>query len=474
MSPHAIAEPDWFQSVVSRVKDFRDRHGTHWILAVSGGSDSVAMLRILHRISESVEIRLVVAHLDHGTREGASRLDSEFVRDLAKELGLSFILGHWKHERCSHFESDARRARYEWLLSEAQRLGSSVVTVGHNREDQAETVLHRMIRGTGPRGLAGIPRHRTLGPGVELVRPILDVGKEQLKQFLRSLNQSWREDDTNQDLSRTRSRLRFDLLPKLVRDYKVDVVDSLTRLAGLTDSALTEMDKLVDVQMTTLVRTSQSGRVEIDRQGLRSLGDFLKLEVLRRAWKNTGWPEASMSERRWKQLVTWIEGEPAIHDAGGRVKVEVRDDLILMTRELRSLNPVTSAITQHFVIPGTTIFGGISIASRVGTRHELSFGRQSEPGIEVMDLDRITEPLELGHPRPGDRFDPLGLQDGSMALADFFRGRKVTRQERAIQIVLRDQKGIIWVVGHRISQRVRLTETTQRVVQLHWKKVNET
>src|SRR5436309_8682673 len=148
--------------------------GPAWVVAVSGGGDSVGLLRALHEVAPRAGLTLSVAHLDHGARGDASRADASFVADLAGTLGLPFDLGHWAATRPGHFEADARRARYAWLAGVARARGSRHVAVGQTLDDQAETVLHRIVRGTGLRGLAGIPSRRSLAPGVALVRPLLE------------------------------------------------------------------------------------------------------------------------------------------------------------------------------------------------------------------------------------------------------------------------------------------------------------
>ena len=178
-----------------------------------------------------------------GSRGEASEADARFVADLAGIARPAVRPRPLAPERPAHFEADARRARYAWLAEVARRRGASVVAVGHTRDDQAETILHRILRGTGLRGLAGIPRCRPLADGVTLVRPLLDVGREELRAYLDGLGQPWREDATNADPSRTRARLRHDLLPRLAEDFNPDVAEALVRLGALARSTVAAMDE---------------------------------------------------------------------------------------------------------------------------------------------------------------------------------------------------------------------------------------
>ena len=213
------------------------RRGVSWVVAVSGGGDSVALLRGLHPFAGECGVRLTVAHLDHGARGDASVTDARFVAELAETLGIPFDLGHWRPSRPGHFEADARRARYEWLATVARERGASAVAVGHTRDDQAETILHRILRGTGPMGLAGIRPSRRLADGIALIRPILGATRLELRAYLDAIDQAYRDDPTNLDVRRTRARVRHDLLPKLAEDYNPRVAEALVRLGRLAHAA---------------------------------------------------------------------------------------------------------------------------------------------------------------------------------------------------------------------------------------------
>ena len=171
-------------------------------------------------------------HLDHGVRGEASRADAAFVAELAAMLGLPFDQGQWRPSRSGHFESEALRARYDWLTQIARARNAAVVAVGHTRDDQAETILHRIVRGTGPRGLAGIPSRRVLAtdPRIMLVRPLLICHRQGIREYLAGLGQPCREDESNADLTRTRARIRHDLLPRLAAEYNPRLADALVRL----------------------------------------------------------------------------------------------------------------------------------------------------------------------------------------------------------------------------------------------------
>src|SRR3954447_23960246 len=291
-----MTEPPWIAAVGRRAR--RWHRGGAWVVAVSGGGDSVGLLRALHGLAPGLGLGLSVAHLDHGVRGESSRADASFVADLADELGLPFDRGEWRPTRPGHFEVEARRARYAWLVEVARARNASAVAVGHTRNDQSETILHRIVRGTGLRGLAGIPRRRTLAEGLTLVRPILGVTRAEVRGYLAAIGQPYRDDASNDDISRTRARIRHDLLPRLARDYNPGVAEALVRLGELAGEAGRALERrLVALERASLLGV-EPDRVVLDRRPLLRSSRFLRAELLRRVWRRAGWPEAGMDAGR--------------------------------------------------------------------------------------------------------------------------------------------------------------------------------
>lgn len=455
----------WIDRVGRRLARWRAGGlGDRWVVAVSGGGDSVGLLRLLHQLAPAHGLSLSVAHLDHGVRGDASRADAAFVVELAAALGLPIDLGRWQPDRLGHFEADARRARYEWLTEVARRRGASAVAVGHTRDDQAETILHRVLRGTGPRGLAGIPRRRPLGaePPIEVVRPLLDVSREEIRAYLADLGQPCREDASNADMARTRARIRHDLLPRLVREYNPDVANAIVRLGELARSSGHTIDAIVGGLEDSAIVSVGQDRIVIDRAALASVPGFLRAEVLRRSWRRAGWSERSMSARRWRRLARLARsGEARGLAIGAGVSASTEGASLILARTPVPREP-SSAELIPLDVPGEALvpWAGGRIIAALDT-----WG----PPDEVLDGERLELPLVVRAPAPGDRFAPLGMGGRSMALADFFRGRGVPRDRRTRTPLACDRLGIVWVVGHRIADRVKVTDDTRRHVVMTWR-----
>lgn len=437
--------------------------GPAWVVAVSGGSDSVGLLRALHAVAGKARLTLSVAHLDHGVRGDAAQADAAFVADLAATLGLPFDLGRWQPSRPGHFETDARRARYAWLFDMAKSRGASVVAVGHTRDDQAETVLHRILRGTGPRGLGGIPMRRSLGEGVTLLRPLLTVSRREIRGYLDQLGQGFREDASNADPSHTRARIRHDLLPKLAQEYNPKIAEALVRLGGLTSASnRVSQQRILELRHDAVVRIDEREAV-FQRQTLERLPSFLRVEVLRFAWRKARWPERAMTAARWRGLARLLRrGRNGRFHVGEGIVAFTNTNLFILRRAEDRIEPVLAPTRSEVLpldLPGSVAWSEGMVVATLDP---------DVPGDETIDLDRVLPPLLVRGPMPGDRFDPLGMQGREQSLNDFFRGVGVPREDRRLTALVCDRVGIVWVVGHRIADRVRLTESTTRKAGLRW------
>jgi tRNA(Ile)-lysidine synthase len=454
----------WREQVAAKLRHWRDAGlGPNWLVAVSGGSDSVGMLRLLHQFAPYLSLRLSVAHLDHGVRGEFARADSVFVAELAESLGLPFDLGVWSPNRSGHFEADARQARYAWLADVARRRNASAVAVGHTRDDQAETILHRIVRGTGLRGLAGMPARRLLGEGpTVLVRPVLSVSRAQIREYLTEVGQPFREDASNADLSRTRARIRNDLLPRLAAEYNPKVAAALVRLGALAAASNRGASGFVRAIERLAMCSADRDRIVLARGLLASLPPFVRAEVLRMAWRSAGFPEAGMSAAHWERLAALVKKRAATFTFAGGVEGTVEADAVSLSRNRPAL--ATSDIpvlveAAPLEFPGSVPWSAGRVVATLDPH---------APRDETVDLDAIQPPVCVRAPSLGDRFAPLGMGGLSTPLNDFFRGRRVPRQDRVRVPLVCDRVGIVWVVGHRIADRVRLTDATRRPAGLRW------
>lgn len=294
------------------------------VIGVSGGADSTALLRCLARLKGPGPGLLIAAHYHHGLRGAAADADAQFVAQLAAELALPWEIGRAlphsaddsRPRRTS--EATARQARYAFLRETAHRRGARYVALAHSADDQAETVLHRLLRGTGLAGLAGIPRLRRLSRATTVIRPLLDISRADLRAYLGRLNQPYCEDETNVDLRFTRNRIRQSLLPHLKNHYNRQVAHALTRLA----SQAAEVRQLIEPLIADLARQAivrrEPGLVELDPASLAAQPRYLVCELLTATWRELDWPAQGMTTEHWRELAGIVASVPA--DAATRFR----------------------------------------------------------------------------------------------------------------------------------------------------------
>ncbi len=290
---------------------------THVVLAISGGADSVALLRAMLALKcmHGGRGQLFVAHVNHGLRGQVAEEDATWLQALCKQFDLPLEIakvdvGAFEAANGDGWEAAARMARYEALREIAEQRGARFIVTAHTVDDQIETVLHRILRGTGIEGLAGIARVRPLSPSVALVRPILNVTRYELLEYLAALGQEYRTDATNCDNRWTRNRLRNELLPVLRGRYNAGVDGALTRLALQAAEVQQVVAELaIDMAGECVVANSQMIRIDSDKLKKRPLA--IVREVLKYAWRKQRWPEQSMGYNEWQLLAAMVFEESA-------------------------------------------------------------------------------------------------------------------------------------------------------------------
>lgn len=277
------------------------------LLAVSGGADSVAMLRAMDALKVDGPGRLVAAHVNHQLRGPQSAADEAFVVDLCHRLDMPCEVlraeaDKLAADRTDGLESAARKARYGLLQETAARLGARYVATAHTADDQAETILHRVIRGTGVAGLAGMARARPFGPAATLIRPLLGVRRVELLEYLDALGQPFRCDSSNEDLRFTRNRIRHQLFPQLAREFNSGVVEAVLRLGSLAGEVQAVVERIVEELAGKCVLRPNSELVEISLVPLATQPRYVVRELLIAAWRRQGWPLQAMGFVQWDLL----------------------------------------------------------------------------------------------------------------------------------------------------------------------------
>ena len=437
------------------------------VAAVSGGSDSVAMLLILHELASRGEVVLAgLAHLNHQIRGADADGDAAFCRDLAARLGIPAFMSKADvpaiaAQENASLEVAGRHARQRFFTEIVQSGKADRIAIAHTRDDQAETVLLRLTRGAGALGLAGMSPRR--GP---LVRPVLDATRSELQDFLSGHREAWREDATNRDLTNPRNFVRHQVLPNL-RQINPQADAALARAADLLRIDADLLETLANAAFVQNVEVdADNNSVMIRAAGLAKLPAALGTRVARYALETAN-PSRSYGIEEAQTLCAFAAGGTA-NDLPGLDMERLAAKVVLSKREPGEV-PTVVSFELRLSVPGTvepphkawaiTAEGPMAVPADIAA---LNRGARSV----VVDASELGDHLIVRARRPGDRLQPLGAP-GRKKVQDVLVDRKVPRDDRDRVAIVTTQKGqIVWVAGEALAEPFRVTSLTKSVVVL--------
>lgn len=460
-----------------KVKEWVERHallqqGCKVVAACSGGPDSMALVDLLDRLRQDSPFLLFVAHVEHGLRYETSQEDAAFVRQFCDERKLPFFCGHvdvkgevWR--KGGSVEEAARNLRYAYLVEVAAQIGGAVIATGHHRDDQAETLLMNLLRGSGSRGLGAMrPKQGNV------VRPLLCLSREEIEAYCQERDLRPRTDATNADVNFTRNRIRHELIPLLRQKYNSSIVDILCRTAGLlADEQAFLREYVAERQPGWATRFENGFRLEADtfstlsaavqrelilylldilRGGIRGIS-FDHVEQVRELFlKNKGTkrlnlPNGWQARKSYQEL--FIE-----HGIAGSVPVggfPDQEEELLIVR-----------------CPGDTVLPGLGLVLRCSV-HSDKNALPATLSVDqvVFDFEALEGPLWVRHRQPGDFFRPMGAP-GRKKLKKFFINWKIPVDERDRIHLVCDRAGILWVPGFRRSERGKISPDSRNYVMM--------
>jgi tRNA(Ile)-lysidine synthase len=452
--------------------------GGRVLVALSGGPDSVGLLHLLRVLASRGELMVAAAaHLNHCLRPAAEE-DERFCRERAADLGIRLCVERADVRALARvwhtsLEDAGRRARYAFLERAAADVGADVIATGHTLDDQAETFLLQLIRGAGPRGLSSI------APSVGLVRrPLLEVRRAEIRDWLEAEGISFREDESNRDVAFTRNRVRHVLMPLLQQDFSPGIVDVLGREAAIAREDEAYLQSTA-IELAGSVVLASEDIVEVDASALRSLPPAVASRVARIALARLAsdryigfdhleglltlarLPEASavslpgQQARRVGDRIVLRRSFPDDFENSFRVPLSIPGEVLLE----RQGWVVSAELGSSLAVPGSgTRLGSDSEASRSESPDQLQVRLRAED---------VSPPLAVRSRCRGDSLRPAGLRGRRKKLQDLFVDRKIAREKRdAVPLVVDREDRILWVVGHAVAEDFGVTEPLQGVLLL--------
>lgn len=431
--------------------------GERVLVAVSGGPDSVALLRALAALAPSLGVSLSVATVDHGLRDASA--EQALVASASQALGLAWeLLPVTVARDDGSLMQGARLARSAALEAAAARLGARRIATGHTASDQAETVLLRMLRGAGTRGLSGIPPVRA-----PYIRPLLDCTRDDVIAYLRELGAPWAEDPTNDSAAFARNRVRHELLP-LLRELSPSAERHLVALADHAREDRLALESVAEDTLRAATVESSPGVLGLDLGRLGAAPRGLVPHVLRRAVERVRRRHGDLWRPHLDALVALATGRAGTSslDLPGATATRVYGTLRLTSSAVTTKAAPAPDDGKEIVGPGCYRVGPMLMTVE---RQPASGHVERGPDSASFDADSLRFPLEVRPQRAGDRVVPFGMT-GHRKVSDVLIDARVPRQRRAAVHVLEQEDGILWVIGVRRGAAHPVGPTTKEVIRV--------
>ncbi|MBM3119255.1 MAG: tRNA lysidine(34) synthetase TilS [Chloroflexi bacterium] len=469
------------KALEQRVINFIREHdlfstGDKLVVAVSGGADSVCLLHILAQRQRELGVELHVAHLNHQLRGGESESDASYVSELAGKLGVPATIvcqdvAAYRDRKGGSLEEAAREVRYSFLTEVTKEVGTSKVVVGHTRDDNVETILMHLLRGAGSVGLCGLQPSSILQFGehkarIEVVRPLLEVTRQETLDYCQRHKLKPRSDSSNLSLSFLRNRIRLELLPVL-KNYNPSIDNALLRLAAIAGDDVSFIEEQTSLMWKELAKT-EGDVIYLDGSKMTALPRAMQRQVFRRAVRHLRGNLQDIEADHIEAMVDFLSkpvGRKLCLPQGLTLSTEY-GRLVLTPAQTSSCPFPPLAGVFSIKIPGGTALPGWHVKADI-VKQPVS---NANGFVASFDLDRVGEKLMVRRRKPGDRFQPLGMTE-TKKLQDFMVDSKIPRSWRDRVPLVCSTEQILWVVGWRVDDRVKVTRTTKNILRLKFERL---
>lgn len=450
------------------------------LIAVSGGPDSVALLYALHHLSSCLSLKLGVAHVNHQLRAEYAEMDEQFVQSLAQQIDVPFYLKkcdvrHYAKTNRLSLEDAARKVRYDFFSNTLKKNGYSRVATAHHLDDNAELILMNLIRGSGKSGISGIPPIRQK----IIIRPLIQVSRKEIMAFLSENKLPYRLDQTNQDLSFTRNRIRHRLIPELQSCYNPKIMEAVNRMSSIIQPEEEWIENMVDHETSRLIVSSCDQSIQISISGFIEKPMPLQRRIARKITQKVKGNLQKITLRHIDEILLLLS--KAIDNSQlhlpENLLVNISGNHACWTIRKRDARPLKKqpkkpddlafcyTISDMDGSPKTVMIHetGVKIQFSILSRTDIFEPNQQYKNVALMDMNQIHFPLTIRNCMPGDRFTPLGMT-GSQKISKYFINHKVPRKDRAGSPLLLSVNRIIWLAGYQIDDSIKITPETNTIL----------
>ena len=436
------------------------------LIGVSGGPDSVTLLNVLLSLKKRYNLSFFIAHLDHMLRGEESDEDANFVKNLAQELGLpcevkSCNLTEIAQREHLTLEEAARKYRYKFYLEAAKKFKANKIALGHNADDQVETVLMRFLRGTGLEGLMGIPPVRG-----KIIRPLIECSREEIEKYCKESKIEYRVDSSNKEVVYFRNKIRLELLPLLSEGYNKNIKDITLRLRNIVSEVSAYLNQETELLFKEVAKQENPETVIIDLKKFAPIPLALKRRIIRKSIEVVKGNLYSISFRHNNEILKLTEyqlGEKEIYLPDNLMAKKIYNKITIYKKSISKDQTERIPIPWEYdiLIPGKTEIKSLGIKVEIkkldfaDIKSSLYFTKKKseEEFLEFIDYNKVKPPIKLRNRRRGDKFYPLKM-NGIKKVKDFFIDNKIPKSHRdLIPILVDNEDQIIWIMGMRLDDR---------------------
>ncbi len=445
------------------------------LLAVSGGADSTAILYALHSLKAKglLNNSFICAHINHQLRGQDAQKDEDFVIEHAQSLKMPVItrrvdVKDYAEKQKLSIETAARDLRIEALIDIARENNCRIIATAHHKDDNAETIIQRLTRGTGFRGLCGIWPAKAFADDIVFARPLLAVTRGEIIEYLKQQNLEYCQDKTNYDCKYRRNFIRHLLIPEIQKDCHKSVAELLYDLSVKSRGFYLLISKRVD-EIWPVITNYMGSSISLNLELFKTEAILVQMELVRKCLSGIGCGEADLTQSHYSKILELAKS----NESGASVELPGNFCVLYEYGKLIFEKNQPDSARQpkeccQLQVPGQTRFGGSIIEADIINADAESleqFKRTKDNFVEWFDLDKLALPLEIRFRREGDRFQPLG-QAEEKKVGKFLTDQRVSQQIRRKVLIVADAEKIIWVWPIRIAELAKLTPQTRQILQL--------
>ncbi|MTI46497.1 MAG: tRNA lysidine(34) synthetase TilS [Firmicutes bacterium] len=442
------------------------KKGENILLGLSGGPDSMALLYILKDIREIIPFNLLAAHINHGIRGEDADNDENYVKDQCNKLNIPIYsqkinMNKYAKKNKLSSEEAGREIRYSFFRKTLDNIGGGKIAVAHNKNDQAETLLMRFLRGTGIDGLRGMEYASN-----DIIRPLLDISRTEIEKYCRENEINPRIDKTNLEAIYGRNKIRLELIPYIENNFNLGIIETLTRTARVMQTESDFLSEYTKEQFSEILIKENRNNIKLHNNKFIRLHKSIRSRVIRMGIERLKGNLKGVEEKHVSDILDLSNSE----NTGKRINIGNNINIRISYKQLiiEKNDKLKGKIEFHENLYLKSKLNieelDMTIETKVINKEDLNFNSKDR-FIKYFDYDKINGDLSVRNRNPGDRFIPLGMK-GSKKIKDFYIDEKIPREDRDRIPLVVDNKNIIWVVGYRISDIYKVTECTKRILEI--------